>query len=224
MHSALEIVRTLIKRLVGRGSMRSYAQFGEDAIVASVFRNKPGVYVDVGAFHPTLYSNTYALYQKGWRGIAIDPEGTYAPLYSALRPRDTFVTAAVGQQGEGVYTSYADRAYNTLAPMGVSTPATVRGIQPLSQRTVKIRPLADILREHRVDHVDFMSVDVEGLDLMVLKTFDWSMRPTVIAVEDDGFDADAPLQSEVYVFLREKGYQLHGKSGPTLIFKHVPQQ
>jgi hypothetical protein len=82
---------------LGLGQL-TYSQFGEDILIRGFFRDKQvGVYVDVGAFHPIYYSNTYALYKLGWYGVAIDANRTFERLYKKFRPRDTFVHAAVGQ-------------------------------------------------------------------------------------------------------------------------------
>jgi hypothetical protein len=75
----------------------SYSQFGEDAVVMAMFRGRcsPGYYVDVGCFHPTKWSNTYAFYLRGWRGLAIDPNPAVGALWSRLRPCDTFLNFGV---------------------------------------------------------------------------------------------------------------------------------
>ena len=52
---------------------KSYSQEGEDILLSRIFRNqKKGFYVDIGAHHPTRFSNTYYFYKLGWRGINID--------------------------------------------------------------------------------------------------------------------------------------------------------
>jgi FkbM family methyltransferase len=221
MYTVFELLRTYAKLMLGKGSMRSYAQFGEDAIVSSIFRGKTGVYVDVGSFHPTLYSNTYARYQNGWKGVVIDPEDAYAPLYAVLRPRDRFVSCAVGPRGEGTYYSYADRAYNSLVPVSEGSPAAVRGLTPERERRVQIRPLGEILEEAGITSVDFLSVDAEGMDLAILDTHDWTIMPRVIAIEDEHFKIEEPAASGVYQALSGRGYRLHAVSGPTLIFKYA---
>ena len=54
-------------------SRKQYSQWGEDLIIKEFFkRKKIGVYFDVGCFHPIMYSNTCALFKKGWRGVNID--------------------------------------------------------------------------------------------------------------------------------------------------------
>ena len=102
--------------------------------------------------------------------------------------------AGVGE-GSGSYKTFADGAYNQF---------TKGEGQPL-------RRLDDILHEHQVQHIDFLSIDVEGLDLEVLRTHDWSLRAKLIAVEaDQGSPAAA--------FLVEKGYIQRAITGRTLIF------
>lgn len=96
MNTLNAILRTFFKQILGKGTRVSYSQDGEDTLVASIIRDKAGVYVDVGAYHPILYSNTYALYRQGWNGIVIDPNIALRPLYSIWRPRDIFVDSGVG--------------------------------------------------------------------------------------------------------------------------------
>jgi hypothetical protein len=55
-----------------QSSNYSYAQEGEDRILMRYFDGrKKGFYLDVGAHHPRLYSNTYLFYNKGWNGIIL---------------------------------------------------------------------------------------------------------------------------------------------------------
>jgi hypothetical protein len=70
--------------------------------------------------------------------------------------------------------------------------------------------------------IDFLSVDVEGMDEMVLRSNDWqAFRPTFVLAEDTHFDPNEGKSqvSCVYTFLREQGYQMVAKTPRTLIFK-----
>jgi len=196
------VVKTALKLLLGRGSMRSYSQYGEDVYAISKFRHKrDGFYVDVGAYHPHLYSVTYAFYKKGWRGIAIDPNPITKILFRIFRPRDMFVCTGVGK-GVRVYKQFDDGAYNTF----------VEG-----EGGQALRPLADILSENHVSSIDFMNIDVEGMDLEVLQSHNWNILPKVIAVE-------AEVGSPVQKYLEEKGYVLSGLLGLTLFFSLLNKQ
>jgi hypothetical protein len=95
-----------------------------------------------------------------------------------------------------------------------------RGMKPKSVTRVAIRPLAAICREQNIASIDFLSIDVEGMDFQVLHTLDWNIVPTVIAIEDSHFDFEQPENSAVFRELTGRGYKLYGATGPTLIFKH----
>lgn len=194
-------VRTRIKLLLGRGESKSYSQFGEDMVVKALLRNvRKGTYVDVGCYDPVLYSNTYYFYKRGWSGVNIDPNPELTERYRLLRPRDTFVLAGIGI-GEASYQSLADNAYNKFDKGS--------GMQ--------LTPLSEIFKN--LNHVDFLNIDVEGMEMDVLKSHDWQIQPTVIAVEHDSFNPDKPFESEVYAFLRAKGYILEGMCNLSLIWK-----
>lgn len=72
---------------------RTYAQSAEDIILENIFKNEldfhqAGFFVDVGAYHPTEYSNTMLLYEQGWCGINIDAHPGFEKEFEKLRPRD----------------------------------------------------------------------------------------------------------------------------------------
>lgn len=218
-------IKTLIKLVLGRGVRTSYGQHGEDAAIQALLKwVHHGTYVDLGAYHPTLYSNTYALYRQGWSGIVIDPNSDFKPLYTLLRPRDTFVHAAVGKErGERMYYVLTDESYNSFDEERARGWKSLRGVDIVKSYPVSFKPLSDIIKEQEITHIDLLNIDVEGLDFEALKTHDWSVLPRVIAIEDDSFDADAPHESEIYTFLHAKGYQLNSMAGNTLLFA-LPKQ
>ncbi len=75
---------------------RSYSQSGEDVVVDSILnRQKKGFYVDIGAFHPKVFSNTYLFYKRGWRGVCVEPNPEAKWKFEMVRPRDTFVNVGV---------------------------------------------------------------------------------------------------------------------------------
>lgn len=215
-----QMVKTALKLMLGRGMRRSYGQFGEDAYIQSLFKHiLKGTYVDVGSYHPVLYSNTYALYRAGWSGTAVDPNHAMQRLFRIFRMRDTFVHAAVGAEGQHTYYRFSDGAYNTFD----ATEAEARKKNPrltfLGEEKISLRPLSSIINGRSID---FLNVDAEGKDVEILRSHDWQTFPKVIAVEDHAFDVHVPRQSEVYAYLVDKGYKLTGLCGPTLVFSRTP--
>jgi hypothetical protein len=70
----------------------------------------------VGCHHPVRLSNTYLLYLQGWHGLAIDANAAFGLLFAELRPKDTFIHAAVSDTEQDVeFTVYADPALSSLS-------------------------------------------------------------------------------------------------------------
>src|SRR5688572_245936 len=79
----------------------SYAQNGEDIVLARGLRHDDGFYVDIGAFDPDRDSVTKLFYERGWRGINVDPVPEVIALFERDRPRDINVQIAISiESGE----------------------------------------------------------------------------------------------------------------------------
>ena len=107
------------RRLIGRidpHASWSFAQEGEDLVLERFLEGRPsGFYVDVGAFHPRRFSNTRSFYERGWRGINIEPAAEGCRLFRQERPRDTNLELAVSETpGELAYYVFDDPALNTF--------------------------------------------------------------------------------------------------------------
>ena len=73
---------------------------------------------------------------------------------------------------------------------------------------VGVLPLAEVLERHLPpgQYIDFMSVDVEGHDLSVLESNDWSrFRPKIVVVEDEQTEAES---SDIVRFMKSQGYEV----------------
>lgn len=185
-------------------------------MVGYLFDHKyKGFYVDVGAFHPLLLSNTYSLYRKGWRGIAIDPNLECGVLFARFRPEDTFIHSAVGvDSGMVEMVMFKEATFNCTLDQLDKVPEDVR--RNARQMQVSIRPLSEIFNSRGIGKVDLLSVDCEGNDLKVLCSNDWTRwKPSVICIEDH---EDNWLQSETTLYLNSLGYDLKYRSGFSSIF------
>ena len=206
--------------------MESYSQQGEDLILRILFSHVDrGFFVDVGAFKPKQFSNTYFFYKRGWRGINIDATPGAVSEFNKTRPRDINVEAAVARDHrEMMLFMFNEREVNTLSP-NLALMETAQAERPIVDSTiVKTRTLGEILDRHLPtgQKVDFLSVDVEGYDFEVLQSNDWDKhRPDVVLCEDLALDNLEDVErSEVYRFLRDHGYSLFSKCFHTLIFVH----
>lgn len=201
----------------------SFSQSGEDIIVNRLLRKvQKGWYVDVGAHHPTIFSNTYLLYTRGWRGVNIDASPGKMGKFKELRPRDINLEIAVSQNpGEISLSVFKKTAMNSASPELVAE--YVKGGYTVTE-TVSVRalPLGDILRNYIPDSVEigYLNIDVEGLDIDVLISYDWKRAgPRVISIEDLTFKSSIPEDSNIYAFLSKKGYALRAYTSTTLIFE-----
>lgn len=226
MHALYDVMRTYAKLWMRRGVRSTYGQFGEDAIVQALLKFvRKGYYVDVGAYHPVLYSNTYALYRRGWNGLAIDPNPHLHRVFSLMRPRDTHIVSAIAAKHASLeYHRFTDASYNTFDGTEAAKRMQTRALHALPPILVEAQPLRELIAQHNVSRIDFMNIDVEGMDIEILESHDWNIPPRVIAIEDDSFDTREPQASAVWRYLDARGYDLAGFAGPTLVFRLNPSR
>jgi FkbM family methyltransferase len=180
----------------------SLSQFGEDKFLEAYFFNQQsGFYVDIGGFHPYMYSNTYLFYRKGWRGIVVEPNPDNIAAFQRARPRDIILQLAISKQ-EGTASFSKQGACSGIDD---ETHVYKDDARRESKIAVKTRPLAAVLEENLPKNtaIDFMSVDCEGHDRMVLESNDWSrFRPRVILCEEHQARPGSPLDE----YMASQGY------------------
>jgi len=194
----------------------SWSQFGEDRLIQTLFEPEHiGFFVDVGAFNPIYFSNSYGLYRKGWHGLAIDANLQMAEPFARFRPKDTFVHSAVGSHAEFVTIRMFEMgAFNCLDRYSENVPERFRG--NMQNMKVPCKPLATILSGHKIGQIDFLNVDCEGMDLEILQSNDWKRwKPRVICVEDH---SDEWQCSPITQYLVGCGYSVRFRAGLSSIF------
>ena len=208
---------------------KSYSQDGEDMVLRALLEHLPknyrGFFIDVGAHHPVRFSNTYHFYRKGWRGINIDATPGSMRPFGWLRRRDINLELGIGaEKGSLTFYCFDEPALNTLSEE-VALERAAGGRYKITKKVeVPVLPLREVLNQHLPNgtKIDFLSVDVEGMDEMVLRSNDWQIfRPAFVLAEDTQFDSneDKPQKSGVYAFLVEQDYKMVAKTPRTLIFK-----
>ena len=206
----------------------SYSQDGEDMIIRSFYEENmthKGFFVDVGALHPFRFSNTMHFYEKGWRGINIEPTPNAIELFKKYRPNDIDLTLGIGETEQALtFYCFNEPALNTFS----KAVAEERCLKPAYKITreipVKVLPLAKVLDQYLPvgTGIDFMSIDVEGLDLQVLRSNNWNKyRPKYLLVEDPLSDVSKAAQSDICQYLSSLQYLLVAVTLRTLIFKSV---
>ena len=211
-------------RLLHPHALVSYAQEGEDLVLARLLEGRThGFYIDVGAHHPTRFSNTCIFYGRGWRGINVEPAPKAFGELARQRARDINLNCGVAEKpGSLTYYVFDDPALNTfdaalMRDREASTPYRV-----VRTVTVAVERLDALLKTHLPpgQTIDFMSIDVEGFDLQVLRSNDWSAyRPGFVLVEALDFDLAAANDHPLDAFMRSQRYALVAKTLNTLFYR-----
>lgn len=165
--------------------MISYAQNFEDVMLERLFNDQNnGLYVDVGAWDPHLYSVTKHFYLKGWRGVNVEPNVSRIRRFELDRPKDLNLNVAIANKNDNIsfWTCQEDDALSTTAE---STADELRrnGFS-FSETKISARRLDEIFHEYNLTAVDFMKVDVEGAEAEVIRTAAFELyRPRVLIIE-----------------------------------------
>ncbi len=185
---AISFLKVVIRNRLPIGRL-SYSQEGEDLVLARILgelKITTGFFVDIGAHHPTRYSNTYYFYRRGWRGINVDALPGTKKLFQRMRPRDITIECGVGSK-EGVlrYFAFNEPALNTFSEQEARKKESPQ-YRIIGTLQIPVVTLKQILDEYLPSgtQIDFMTIDAEGFDHEIISSNDWSRyRPRVVLVE-----------------------------------------
>lgn len=148
------------------------SEFSEDAWIA---QNLPlpasGTYCDVGCAWPELRSNTAFLRARGWKGICVDGNDFWRHYWDQT-PNAVFINAVVSNEERAMFDK--------------DGPPDMARIKPIGARgsTVPCVPLEHLLVAHGIEHLDFLSLDVEGSEFQCLLSLNLARHcPGIIVSE-----------------------------------------
>jgi FkbM family methyltransferase len=207
----------------------SYAQQGEDLALAQILIVTLGIahptYMDVGAHHPVFNNNTYYLYERGARGVLVEPNPALHGLLEQARPRDVLVRAGIGVTAQTEADFYViggsqDAQLNTFSREQAETLVTRSNGQYRIERVMKLPLLGinELMRKHWNGPPNLLSLDTEGFDLPILRSLDFErLRPDVVCVESVEIGGRR-LLAEIMQLMAQKGYEARGGSFINTIF------
>jgi FkbM family methyltransferase len=158
---------------------------------------------------------------NGWSGINIDAVPGSMLAFQRERPRDINIEAAVGEADKALtFYEFNEPQLSSFCrdriPMGYFGWTIVR------EHQLTTTTLAHLLEQHLPPGtlIDFMTVDVEGFDLQVLKSNDWArFRPAVVLVEDDeAIQSNRFCDSSISSYMLQQGYNYCCKTLLTTFF------
>jgi FkbM family methyltransferase len=179
----------------------------EKELVRAFFSGRPtGFFVEVGANEPDEFSQTWHLEQRGWRGVLVEPQASCCERLRQQRRNSVVFQVACSapeKAGEAVFHVSNASAFSSLE-RHVDDPSVV---YERSER-VKVVTLDQILEGLGNPEIDFVSIDVEGTELDVLRGFNLARyRPTLILLEDKVHDLAK------HSYLKKMGYKLVRRTG-----------
>lgn len=212
----------------------SYAQFGTDTVVARLFADDYiGTYMDIGAHHPIVMSNTYLFYTRGWRGVTVEPTLVNRDLHARLRPRDMQLRYAVSNRdGEADFYVCTETSVSTIDQAEASLRVAAgqhAEVERVVTKTVRsiVQGLAchSHLGEGRIYWFgkvpDLLSIDVEGHERAVLEgcPFDAGWLPKVVVLEACRPCTDVPCHEDWEDILLKYQYDLYDVAGVNRVYR-----
>lgn len=201
-------------------NFKSYSSYGEDAIFNGILKRLSWImqedlfsyrtYLDIGAFHPVKESDTYALYELGWRGTLVEPNSYFNVVVDESRPYDNLLNVAVNVEpgtAELIMFSGGDSS-NTLSTDFANRKSLAQNTEIKNKIVVECLTIEQIILNHVecFEQVPFvMNIDIEGLDLDVIRTYPEYLDIPFVFIEDailESFSEGSSIRS----VMNEKGY------------------
>ena len=189
-----------------------YAQYGEDIALNQIFNRSNGICVEVGGYDGITGSNTLFFEREGWHCVIVEPMPEFAQKIKLTRNCEVVELAASDQEGEVDF--YIAQGVETLSTMELNASHFAR-ISSLSNQvpkkiTVKSARLDDILSNRGIFNPDFITIDVEGHELSVLKGLSFNLiHPRIVIIEDNSYGIDPSINQ----YMKDQGFIRFKKTG-----------
>ena len=191
--------------------MRFYSQQNEDQILWKKYLNyRDGFFIELGAMDGITYSNSLFFEESlGWKGVLIEPTTQFYQLVNN-RPNALNFNYAISEVESDV------EFVGNGALGGIKDSMSEKhylgwGLNNQRPYIVKSVPISKILKPLNIHRVDLFSIDVEGGELSVLKSFDWSIPVYLVLIEMAKHDLNK--DQECRDFLMSKNFELDCEIG-----------
>jgi len=163
--------------------MEFYSQSGEDYILYEFFDKKTdGIAIDIGALEGIRFSNTYIFdYFLKWKTICVEPHNYYYDLLTKNRngEKTININEAVSNKEldeQTFFTNFRGGLSTLDKSLDKKFETFGKYFGGFEEQKTKITTLNRIIEENlnseEKNNIDFISIDVEGTEIDVLKGFD----------------------------------------------------
>jgi len=204
---------------------KQYSQWGEDQFIAEYFKDKQqGTYLDIGCFHPVMYSNTCLLYKKGWSGINIDINPTSIDLFNIVRTKDTNLCTTISENKK-IFEIYYDDPFSPVNTLDKDFYKNLKINNSGDNKNFRVRSqtIEEIIKASNKKKIDFINIDVEGMDFNILtKIKIEELKPNLISIETHKVDgSESKDYPQIKNFLEKNNYIIFKRVGPTTLFRLI---
>jgi FkbM family methyltransferase len=204
----------------------SFSQSGEDLIVDFIFhtlRTEKPTYLDIGAYDPCQLSNTARFYLSGSSGVNVEPNPDQYRRFQELRPRDINLNVGIAEtRGEMQYYLLDAPTLNTFSRAEAQRCEREAGHRIVGEATIPVITVQDLVESHCGGvFPDFLSVDVEGADdLVVANLGQPGSGPKVICIETMSYSKGGQGRKNDLLIhsLQDRGYLLYADTYINSIF------
>ena len=203
---------------------KQYSQWGEDQYVKVFFKDvQKGVYLDIGCFHPYMYSNTCLLHKKSWTGINVDINQTSIDLFNIVRPKDINLCTTI-DENKKIFTMYYDDPFSPVNTLDKNFYENLKESFFKNKRILSIqsKTIKEIIEISKIENkVDFINIDVEGSDYDILKQIDLKkLKVKLVSIETHNVDGSASKNVDLISrFLEKNNFSIYKRIGPSTLFR-----
>jgi hypothetical protein len=206
---------------------KQYSQWGEDLSINDFFKNKKkGVYLDIGCFHPYMFSNTCLLHKKGWAGVNIDVNQTAIDLFNISRPKDINLCTTI-DEGRREFKVYYDDPFSPVNTLDEDFYKNLKKsfFKDYKIFSIKSKTMQEVIEIGKIKkEIDFINIDVEGLDYEILQQIELKkFKVKLISIETHNVDGSAAKNfNSISNFLEKNNFSIYKRFGPTTLYSCNP--
>lgn len=194
---------------------KTYSTDGQDLFFKMLLNDQPGFFVDVGARDGVHISNTFLLEKRGWKGICVEPHPILYQQLSKKRKSKTLNLAIADVGEEQTVLQFAMWKEGALGHSGLVDVdyRHTKALEDIHHELVDVNVVSveTLLEKEGVTHVDVLDIDVEGAELSVVRSIDFSKcHINYVSVEQSS--------QELEQVLTDNGFRRIGLRGEDSIY------
>lgn len=205
-------------------SKTSFSQCGEDLIFRHLLNKRipQPTYLDIGAHHPWKINNTATFYLENSFGVNIEPDPDLFSLFETERPNDTNLNIGISDQN-GILDFYkmSTSSLNTFSAEEAQN-FVDKGYQIKETLKIEVLKVDQVLKQYFPNEApDILSIDAEGLDEKIIKSFPLStIQPVIICIETISFSTSGHgvKNTTLIEYIESFGYLKYADTNINTIF------